>query len=122
MWAMNAIDEDDRLDTDEARQVIRRAARMAAPFKWTVTAAIGFSSVTTLGLLLGPVIVKYGIDSGIRQLDSGVIRNAVVMYVCVVAAAYLTSRQQYVFINRAGEGFLRLLRVRVFTHMQKQSL
>ncbi len=122
MWAMNAIDEDDRLDTDEARQVIRRAARMAAPFKWTVTAAIGFSSVTTLGLLLGPVIVKYGIDSGIRQLDSGVIRNAVVMYVCVVAAAYLTSRQQYVFINRAGEGFLRLLRVRVFNHMQKQSL
>ncbi len=121
MWAMNAIDEDDRLDTDEARQVIRRAARMAAPFKRTVMAAIGFSSITTLGLLLGPVIVKYGIDSGIRQLDRGVVRNAVVMYICVVAAAYLASRQQYVFINRAGEGFLRLLRVRVFGHMQKQS-
>jgi len=122
MWAMNAIDEDDRLDTDEARQVIRRAARMAAPFKRTVMAAIGFSSITTLGLLLGPVIVKYGIDSGIRQLDRGVVRNAVIMYICVVAAAYLASRQQYVFINRAGEGFLRLLRVRVFGHMQKQSL
>ena len=122
MWAMNAIDEDDRLDTDEARQVIRRAARLAAPFKRTVMAAIGFSSITTLGLLLGPVIVKYGIDSGIRQLDRGVVRNAVIMYICVVAAAYLASRQQYVFINRAGEGFLRLLRVRVFGHMQKQSL
>lgn len=122
MWAMNAIDEDDRLDTDEARQVIRRAARMAAPFKRTVMAAIGFSSITTLGLLLGPVIVKYGIDSGIRQLDRGVVRNAVIMHICVVAAAYLASRQQYVFINRAGEGFLRLLRVRVFGHMQKQSL
>ena len=30
MWAMNAIDEDDRLDTDEARQVIRRAVGTSA--------------------------------------------------------------------------------------------
>ncbi len=122
MWGMSAVEEDDRLDADEARQVIRRAARMAAPFKRTVLAAIGFSSITTLGLLMGPVIVKYGIDSGIRQLDRDVVRNAVIMYVGVVTAAYLASRQQYVFINRAGEGFLRLLRVRVFGHMQKQSL
>ncbi len=122
MWAMNAIDEDDRLDADEAKQVIRRAARMAAPFKRTVFAAIGFSAITTLGLLLGPVIVRYGIDSGIRRLDRDVVRNAVIMYIVVVAAAYLASRQQYVFINRAGEGFLRLLRIRVFGHMQKQSL
>jgi ATP-binding cassette subfamily B protein len=122
MWAMNAIDEDDRLDSDEARQVIRRAARMAAPFKRSVMAAIGFSAITTLGLLLGPVIVKYAIDSGISRLDRDVVRNAVIMYICVVVAAYLASRQQYVFINRAGEGFLRLLRIRVFGHMQKQSL
>ncbi len=122
MWATNAVDEDDRLDADDAKQVIRRAARMAAPFKRTVLAAIGFSAITTLGLLLGPVIVKYGIDSGIGQLDRDVVRNAVIMYVIVVTAAYLASRQQYVFINRAGEGFLRLLRIRVFGHMQKQSL
>jgi ATP-binding cassette subfamily B protein len=122
MWGMNAVDEDDRLDTGEAKQVIRRAARMAAPFKRTVLAAIGFSAITTLGLLLGPVIVKYAIDSGISQLDRDVVRNAVIMYAVVVSAAYLASRQQYVFINRAGEGFLRLLRIRVFGHMQKQSL
>jgi len=122
MWAMNAIDEDDRLDADEAKQVIRRAARMAAPFKKTVLAAIGFSALTTLGLLLGPVIVRYGIDDGIRQLDRDVVRNAVIMYIAVVTVAYLASRQQYVFINRAGEGFLRLLRIRVFGHIQKQSL
>jgi len=122
MWAMNAVDEDDRLDADEAKQVIRRAARMAAPFKKTVLAAVGFSALTTLGLLLGPVIVRYGIDDGIRQLDRDVVRNAVIMYIAVVTVAYLASRQQYVFINRAGEGFLRLLRIRVFGHIQKQSL
>lgn len=122
MWSMNGVDDDDRLDSDEAKQVIRRAARMAAPFKRTVLAAVGFSAITTLGLLLGPVIVRYGIDSGISELDRDVVRTAVILYIVVVAAAYLASRQQYIFINRAGEGFLRLLRIRVFGHMQKQSL
>ncbi|NND73399.1 MAG: ABC transporter ATP-binding protein [Ilumatobacter sp.] len=119
---MNAVDEDDRLDPDEAKQVIRRAARLAAPFKRTVAAAVGFSAISTLGLLAGPVIVRYGIDEGIAAADTGALRLAVIAYCVVVACAYLASRQQYIFINRAGEGFLRLLRVRVFGHIQRQSL
>jgi ATP-binding cassette subfamily B protein len=122
MWGMNAIEEEDRLDADAAKQVMRRAARMAAPFKRTVLSAIGFSAITTLGLLMGPVIVRYGIDDGIKPADSGTLRTAVIAYFIVVSIAYVSSRQQYIFINRAGEGFLRLLRIRVFGHIQKQSL
>jgi ATP-binding cassette subfamily B protein len=40
----------------------------------------------------------------------------------VAVVAYVGSRQQYVFVNRAGEGFLRTLRVRLFDHIQRQSL
>lgn len=122
MWGMNAIEEEDRLDADAAKQVMRRAARMAAPFKRTVLSAIGFTAITTLGLLMGPVIVRYGIDDGIKPADSGTLRTAVIAYFIVVSIAYVSSRQQYIFINRAGEGFLRLLRIRVFGHIQKQSL
>lgn len=122
MWGMNAIEEEDRLDADAAKQVMRRAARMAAPFKRTVLSAIGFTAITTLGLLMGPVIVRYGIDDGIKPADSGTLRTAVIAYIIVVLIAYVSSRQQYIFINRAGEGFLRLLRIRVFGHIQKQSL
>ncbi|MFT4865239.1 MAG: ATP-binding cassette subfamily B protein [Ilumatobacter sp.] len=122
MWGMNAIEEEDRLDADAAKQVMRRAARMAAPFKRTVLSAIGFSAITTLGLLMGPVIVRYGIDEGIKPADSGTLRTAVIAYIIVVSISYVSSRQQYIFINRAGEGFLRLLRIRVFGHIQKQSL
>jgi ATP-binding cassette subfamily B protein len=122
MWGMNAIEEEDRLDADAAKQVMRRAARMAAPFKRTVLSAIGFTAITTLGLLMGPVIVRYGIDDGIKPADSGPLRTAVIAYIIVVSIAYVSSRQQYIFINRAGEGFLRLLRIRVFGHIQKQSL
>ena len=122
MWGMNAIEEEDRLDADAAKQVMRRAARMAAPFKRTVLSAIGFTAITTLGLLMGPVIVRYGVDDGIKLADSGTLRTAVIAYIIVVSIAYVSSRQQYIFINRAGEGFLRLLRIRVFGHIQKQSL
>ena len=122
MWGMNAIEEEDRLDVDAAKQVMRRAARMAAPFKRTVLSAIGCTAMTTLGLLMGPVIVRYGIDEGIKPADSATLRTAVIAYIIVVSIAYVSSRQQYIFINRAGEGFLRLLRIRVFGHIQKQSL
>ena len=122
MWGMSAIEEEDRLDADAAKQAMRRAARMAAPFKRTVLSAIGFTAMTTLGLLMGPVIVRYGIDDGIKPADSATLRTAVIAYIVVVSIAYVSSRQQYIFINRAGEGFLRLLRIRVFGHIQKQSL
>ena len=122
MWGMSAIEEEDRLDADAAKQAMRRAARMAAPFKRTVLSAIGFTAMTTLGLLMGPVIVRYGIDNGIKPADSATLRTAVIAYIVVVSIVYVSSCQQYIFINRAGEGFLRLLRIRVFGHIQKQSL
>ena len=36
--------------------------------------------------------------------------------------AYCFGRAQYIFINRAGENLLRVLRLRVFSQMQKQSM
>jgi len=122
MRVMGAVTSEDRLDSDEARRVLRRAARMARPFRRTFAAAIGFTAISTLGLLLGPVIVRYGIDDGITKGDTGVLRNAVIAYVVVVLLSYLASRRQYVFINRAGESFLRLLRIRVFEQIMRQSL
>jgi ATP-binding cassette subfamily B protein len=122
MWNMGAVTDEDRLDGDETKKILRRAARMAKPFRGTMGTALVFSAITTLGLLLGPLLVRYGIDEGIDKGDRGILRNAVIAYLIVVAMSYVASRQQFVFVNRAGEGFLRLLRINVFGHIQKQSL
>jgi len=122
MWNMGAVTDEDRLDGDGTKKVLRRAARMAKPFRGTMAIALVFSAIATLGLLLGPLLVRYGIDNGIDKGDRGVLRNAVIAYFVVVAMSYVASRQQFVFVNRAGEGFLRLLRINVFGHIQKQSL
>lgn len=121
-WMMSAVAEEDMLDAGEAKQVLRRAARMAAPFKRTIAGALAFTALSTLGVVFGPVILRWGIDHGITPGDRDVLRNAVIVFVAITAVAYVAARQQFILINRAGEGFLRVLRIRVFDHLQKQSL
>ena len=122
MHMMGAIDDEDKLDADEAKKVLRRAGRMALPFKRTIAGALAFTALSTLGIVLGPVILRWGIDHGIEPGDKEVLRNAVLVCVGLTLMAYLSARQQFILINKAGEGFLRALRVRVFDHIQKQSL
>jgi len=122
MHMMGAIEEEDKLDADEAKKVLRRAGRMALPFKKTIAGALAFTALSTLGIVLGPVILRWGIDSGIEPGDKTVLRNAVFVFLGLTVMAYLAARQQFILINKAGEGFLRALRVRVFDHIQKQSL
>jgi ATP-binding cassette subfamily B protein len=122
VWATGAVSEADRLDRDQARRVLRRAAGFARPQRRPAAAAVGFVALATSATVLGPVIVRWAIDEGIRPGDRGVLASMVVAYLAVTLFAYVAARQQYVFVNRAGEGFLRTLRLRVFDHIQRQSL
>ncbi|HSM65115.1 MAG TPA: ABC transporter ATP-binding protein [Ilumatobacteraceae bacterium] len=122
MHMMGAVTEEDKLDAEAAKKVLRRAGRMALPFKKTIAGALAFTALSTLGVVLGPVILRWGIDHGIEPGDSTVLRNAVIVFFAITAMSYLAARQQFILINKAGEGFLRALRVRVFDHIQKQSL
>ena len=122
MWAAHAVSEDDKLDRDEARQVFRRAARMARPQRKLALTALGFVAMSTSTTLLGPLLLRYGIDDGIRAGDAGALNLAIGIYVVIAVIAYVGSRQQYVYVNRAGEGFLRSLRLRLFGHIERQSL
>jgi ATP-binding cassette subfamily B protein len=122
MWAQGAVSEEDRLDRSQTGALLRRAARFARPHRRPLAAALAFVVCSTVATLTGPVLVRRGIDDGIRAGDEAVLNQTVIAYVVVTVIAYLVGRQQYLFINRAGEGFLRDLRVRVFDHLQRQSL
>ena len=122
MWAANAIAEHERLDRDAAQRVLRRSWQFAKPHRHTVKIALALVALWTATSLAGPVIVKYGIDEGLYKHSSAALNRAVVAYVVVAALAYILARAQFMFINRAGEGFLRDIRVRVFDHLQAQSL
>jgi ATP-binding cassette subfamily B protein len=116
------IDEDQKLDRTQTRVVLLRSFRMAGEFRRQALWAMFFVTITVLCTLAGPVLVRHGIDAGISQKDARALNITVVVYIAVVIVAYIIGRLQYVALNSAGEGFLRLLRIRVFSQMQKQSM
>ena len=129
MWAgggrgggRSVVDEDQKLDRSQTRVVLIRSIKMAGEFRRTAALAMFYVVITVLCALAGPVLVRHGIDSGINAKDARVLNMTVIAYLVVVAVAYVIGRLQYVALNSAGEGFLRLLRIRVFTQMQRQSM
>jgi len=129
MWASggrgggrSVVDEDQKLDRSQTRVVLIRSIKMAGEFRRTAALAMFYVVITVLCALAGPVLVRHGIDSGINAKDARVLNLTVIAYLVVVAIAYVIGRLQYVSLNSAGEGFLRLLRIRVFTQMQCQSM
>src|SRR6056300_109505 len=105
MWHGAGVDPEDRLTRDDASQVLRRAARLARPYWRTVLAAVGFVAMATSATIAGPLLVRFGIDTGIRTENRSALGVAVAAFGVVVIFAYIGSRRQYVLINRAGEGF-----------------
>lgn len=122
MWASAGVRDEDRLDRTETRRVLRRAMQFAVPFRRTVLAAIGLVSLSTVCTVAGPVFVKFGLDHGIQDRSATALNLAVGGYLTIVALGYVVGRLQYLAINRAGEGFLRDLRVAVFDRLQAQSM
>lgn len=122
MWGGGAVSEEDRVSRDEARNLLRRTLAMAAPFRKTMIAALACVIAVTLCTLAGPVLVRHGIDAGIRAKNTRSLNISVIAYIAVTCIAYCFGRAQYIFINRAGENLLRVLRLRVFSQMQKQSM
>lgn len=123
MWAVRGgIEEDQKLGRTQTRVVLMRSIRMAGEFRRQGAWALLLVTISVLCTLAGPVLVRHGIDSGIRVGDAGALNVTVVLYLVVVAVAYVIGRIQYVVLNSAGEGFLRLLRIRVFGQMQRQSM
>jgi ATP-binding cassette subfamily B protein len=122
MWAGGAVSDEDKLDRAETGRVLRRSLQFAAPYRRTIWLAIGLVSVSALCTVAGPVFVKTGLDHGIGDKSSTSLNLSVAGYIATVAIGYVVARWQQLAINRAGEGFLRDLRIRVFDRLQAQSM
>ncbi len=116
------VSDEDRLDRDQTRKVVRRSLEFAAPYRTTVWKAIAYVTAVTLCTVAGPVLVLVATDHGLLDKNAKVLNLCVIAYLVVVGISYVASRLQYLAINVAGEGFLRDLRVRVFDRLQAQSM
>ena len=122
MYPMDAVEDDDKLNRSQTRVVLMRSIRMAGEFRRQAMWAMILVTISTICTLAGPVLVRHGIDAGIKAKDERALNFTVVAYLVVTAIAYVVGRAQYVSLNSAGEGFLRILRVKVFAQLQRQSM
>ncbi len=122
MWMGAGVDEADKLDRDAAKQILRRTYRMLRPHRRRMIVAGVLAALFTLGTLAGPLLVRTGIDDGIKVGDRGVINTVVVAYIVIAVLSYFVYRAQVVAISRIGEDFLKDLRLRLFEHLQKMSM
>jgi ATP-binding cassette, subfamily B, bacterial len=122
MWGAAGVSEEDRLDAEKAKWVMRRVLAMLGPYRRTVAFGMGLIVIWTGTVLAGPYLVRYGIDHGIKERDGGALDLAIVLYIGVAIVSYLVYRSQVLLISKVGEGFLRDLRVRVFDHLQRLSM
>ena len=80
------------------------------------------AALFTFGTLAGPLLVRTGIDDGIKVGDRTVINQVVVAYIVIAVLSYFVYRAQVVAISRIGEDFLKELRLRLFRHLQRLSM
>jgi ATP-binding cassette subfamily B protein len=122
MWGMAATSDEDRLDRVQTLRTLRRSYDMAHPQRRILHSALALVLVSTLVTLAGPLLLRYAIDHGIKDGNGRVLNWLIVVYLAITAFGYVVGRLQYLAINRAGEGFLRSLRLTVFGRLQRQSM
>lgn len=122
MWMGGGVTEEDKLSRRQFSNVGRRLIRDAGAHRRQMIGAAAFVTLAVICTLTGPLIIRAGIDHGINGGSAKALNLAAIAYVLIVVCNYFVSRQQFVFVNRAGEGVLRDLRVRVFDRIMDQSM
>ena len=122
MIAAAGVDPEDRLDRQEATRVLRRTLALLRPHRRDILMGLAFVVISTSCVLAGPFLLRYGIDHGIAPGDTGALNLAIGTYVMVAVIGYFAIRSQVIYINRAGENFLRDLRKKVFSHLLDLSM
>ena len=105
MWTSHALADDERLNRDDAKKVMRRAFKMLRPYRAEVIVAVLVMVGWTAASLGGPFLIRYGIDKGLnpKHFHAAALDRAAIGYACVAVAALLLARLQILHVTRVGE-------------------
>jgi ATP-binding cassette subfamily B protein len=92
------------------------------PHRLRLAGAVILVAIETAAIQMGPVLTQIGIDDGITAGDRSVLVRAALAYIGLVAIAALMGTVRVSYTGRLGEQLMEELRVRVFAHMQRQSI
>ena len=97
--------------------LIARAARLARGLGWPLTGALVVTLVATIVRLLGPLVIRGGIDDGIAANDKQTILVAAGIYIGLLVVQYFVTAASQWTVAYVGERYLVQLRSVVFSKM-----
>jgi len=97
--------------------LIVRAAKLSHGLAWPFTGAVSIAVFATLVRLIGPLIVRGGIDQGIAMSDKTAILKAAGLYAFALVVQYFASAASQWSVAWVGERYLVQLRGAVFGRM-----
>ncbi|WP_326581410.1 ABC transporter ATP-binding protein/permease [Actinacidiphila glaucinigra] len=91
-------------------------------FRGPLLLSLVFVTVDALAGLLLPVLIRHGIDSGVRQAALGAVWAAALLGLAVVGAQWAAQWGSTRLTGRTGERVLYTLRVKIFSHLHRLGL
>lgn len=118
-----ALDTPD-VDEDQAASVEKDFGlrSLLRGFRGPLLLSLLFVAVDALAGLLLPVLIRHGIDSGVRQAALGAVWAASLLGLAVVAAQWGAQWGSTRLTGRTGERVLYTLRVKIFSHLHRLGL
>ena len=102
---------------EQPGRLIRRAARISHGLRWPFIGALATTLAATLVRLLGPLVVRGGIDEGITLGDKSAILTAAGIYIGLLIVQYFATALSQWSVSYVGERYLVQLRSTVFFRM-----
>ena len=91
-------------------------------FKRPLLLALGFVVIDALAGLLGPAVVKTGIDQGVTTGAAAVLFGASAIYLLITVADLFNGMAEAFVTGRAAQRIMLSLRIRIFAQLQRLSL
>ncbi|MGH8983064.1 MAG: ABC transporter transmembrane domain-containing protein, partial [Acidimicrobiia bacterium] len=108
---------EEKLTREDAHKVMRRLTRLLRAYRRQIVLAALLLVAQTACLLAGPALVRYGIDHGLEDGNTGNLNRAAIIYLVIAFIGAYLGRSVIRMVARVGETFLRDLRERVFRHL-----
>jgi ATP-binding cassette subfamily B protein len=92
------------------------------PYRRPLAAGLALVLVDSVATLLGPVLIRAGLDDGVAKASMGAVLIASLAFALVTLADLGDSIAQVLVTGRTAERLLFALRVRIFSHLQRLSI
>ncbi len=101
---------------------LRGLLELLRPYRLRVAAMLAALGVGTAASLTPPLLARTAIDKGIEQHDTRTLVLVVLAFLASALLVWLTTYVQTYLVGLVGQRALADLRIRIFTHLQRQPI